>query len=333
MQPQLKPTTTPSLDALYSLIQADLKRVDEALLARVEKNAAMIQEVAKHIIASGGKRIRPAMTLISAQLCGYQGSQHVSLAAAVELLHTATLLHDDVVDESNLRRGLATANHVFGNKASILVGDFLLGQAFQLMATDGTIEALQILSDASAVISQGEVLQLMQEGNIDIAEQDYMTIISSKTAVLFACASELGAVISEKPEWQPSLKSYGSAVGMAFQLVDDALDYNADQKKLGKTLGDDFREGKITLPVLLAYREANEEEKTFWQRTMAEHNQTPQDFAQAITYIQRHKTIERTLDVAAHQVKLAKDALLELPQGSARDAMFELADFCLARAY
>lgn len=333
MQPKTKPAQTSTLDALYQLVRDDLKQVDECILGRVNQEAPLISDVAHHIIASGGKRIRPAITLISAQLCGYRGAQHIDLAAAVELLHTATLLHDDVVDESNLRRNRPTANHVFGNKASILVGDFLLSQAFQLMSGTGSLAALKILSDASAIISQGEVLQLMHQGNMEMTEADYLAIVTAKTAILFSSAAELGAVIANRPEWEKPLHVYGKAIGMAFQLVDDALDYSANQQELGKTVGDDFREGKLTLPVLIAYREGNAEEKAFWERTMARTEQTPQDLAQAMSYLHRHQAIQQALGAAKTQAESAKQALTPLPDSPARSAMCDIADFCIARAY
>ena len=334
MKPQNKATHTISLDSLYALVRGDLAQVDEVILSRVAEQAPLIYDVAKHIIGSGGKRIRPAITLIAAQACGYHGAQHINFAAAVELLHTATLLHDDVVDESHLRRGLPTANDTFGNKASILVGDFLLSQAFQLMVAADSMAGLRILSDASAVISQGEVLQLMHQGNIAITEEDYMAILAAaKTAVLFSTAAELGAVISGEPKWEEALRAYGHAVGLAFQIVDDALDYTADEAKLGKTVGDDFREGKITLPVLIAYRAGNAEEKAFWARTMSEHEQREGDLAQANTYLHSHNAISQALTTAKKYSEEAKEALAPLPASPARDAMFDLADFCIARAF
>jgi octaprenyl-diphosphate synthase len=333
MQPQKKPATAPSLDALYALIQHDLKRVDECILSRVAAQVPMIHDVAKHIIASGGKRIRPAITLIAAQLCGYQGEKHIHLAAAVELLHTATLLHDDVVDESDLRRGLPTANETFGNKASILVGDFLLSQAFVLMASDGEIGSLKLLADASAVISRGEVLQLMHQNDVEVSEDSYREILMAKTAALFATAAELGAVIINKPAERAALKEYGTAIGMAFQLVDDALDYSADQNTLGKTVGDDFREGKITMPVLIAYRDGSTEEKAFWSRTMGDLKQTPEDLAKATALLTAHKAIARTIEIASAEADKAKNALNSFKDSPAKAAMRDLADFCIARAY
>jgi len=322
-----------TLDALYTLIQGDLKRVDTLILNRVKSEVPLIHSIAEHIIASGGKRIRPALTLISSQLCGYGGDKHIALAAAVEFIHTATLLHDDVVDESKLRRGLATANEVFGNKASVLVGDFLLSQAFQLMVADGSLKVLKILSDASAVIAKGEVMQLMVEGEVDTGMDAYLKVIAAKTAELFAAACELGAVASGNTAWEPRLRDFGMHVGIAFQLMDDVLDYAADQETLGKTVGDDFREGKITLPVIFAYEAGNAEEKTFWKRTMSDLQQKPEDLSQAIALLTKHKAIAKSVAVAQDYCERARQSLAEFSNSPAKSAMLDIVDFCASRAY
>lgn len=333
MQPQRQTPAPVTLDALYTLIGDDLKRVDETILARINRDVPLIYDIARHIIASGGKRIRPAVTLIAAQLCGYKGARHIGLAASMELIHTATLLHDDVVDESKLRRGLATANDLFGNKASILVGDYLLGQAFQLMVADESLVSLDILSTASAIISQGEVEQLMVEGDLSITQDVYMRIITAKTAVLFAASAELGAVAADQPDQRANLREYGLSLGIAFQLVDDALDYDADEKTLGKTVGDDFREGKITLPVLLAYAEGSEEERAFFAHTMSDLEQTAEDLTKATQILHHHRTIERTIAMAADYAQKAKESLAAFKPSPAKQAMLDLADFCIQRAY
>jgi len=322
-----------SLDALYALVRDDLVRVDNVILERVKNEIPLIHDIARHIIASGGKRIRPALTLISALACGYEGPRHVALAAAVEFIHTATLLHDDVVDESKLRRGLATANEIFGNKASVLVGDFLLGQAFQLMVADGSLKSLKILSDAAAVIAKGEVMQLMTEGEPETSIENYLQVISSKTAILFASACELGAVVAEKPEHESCLREFGIYIGMAFQLIDDALDYSADRETLGKNTGDDFQEGKITLPVILAYSAGDEDEQAFWNRTLSEREQLPKDFAIAQSLMRKYGAIAQTIDMAEHYCEKARQALAGFPQSPARSAMLDIVDFCAARAY
>lgn len=322
-----------TLDALYALIRNDLKRVDEMILSRVKNEITLIHDLAKHIINSGGKRIRPALTLISAQLCGYEGDRHIRLAAAVEFLHTATLLHDDVVDESKLRRGLATANELYGNKASVLVGDFLLGQAFQLMVADSSLKSLKILSDAAAIISKGEVMQMMTEGEPETTVENYLQVISSKTAVLFASACELGAVVSGHEAWEQHLREFGIYIGLAFQLADDALDYSADQAKLGKTVGDDFREGKVTLPVILAYGNSSQEEKEFWSRTLSERRQTPDDFETAVLLMDKYDSLRQTLSMAGRYCEKARKCLAAFPPSAALDAMLETVEFCAARGY
>ena len=322
-----------SLDALYTLIRTDLKRVDTLIVERVRSDITLIETVAQHIISSGGKRIRPALTLISAQLCGYEGARHIPLAASIEFIHTATLLHDDVVDESLLRRGVPTANASFGNKASILVGDFLLSQAFQLMVEDGSLRVLKILSDASAVISEGEVLQLMTEGEPATSLESYLQVISRKTAVLFAAACELGAVAGGKTETEEPLRDFGHNIGMAFQLIDDALDYSADQETLGKTVGDDFREGKVTLPVITAYAAADAQEKAFWQRTLGDGQQDETDLAQAQALIEKHRGVQTTIAMAHDYCEKARQNLAGFAASPAKAAMLDIVDFCASRAY
>jgi octaprenyl-diphosphate synthase len=326
-------TKPASLDAMNALIGDDLQQVNNLILQRVKNEIPLISDIITHIVASGGKRIRPALTLICAKLCSYGGDRHIALAAAVEFIHTATLLHDDVVDESKLRRGLPTANEVFGNKASVLVGDFLLSQAFQFMVSDGSLKVLKILSDASAVIAKGEVMQLMTEGEPQTALQDYLDVVSAKTAVLFASACELGAVVSEKPELEDKLRNFGMAIGTAFQLIDDALDYVADEKSLGKAVGDDFREGKVTLPVILAYEAGSREEKNFWTRTLSDLNQCNEDLAQAISIMEKHKSIEKTINMAGQYCEKARQELMSFPPSLSRTALFDLVDFCASRAY
>jgi len=328
------PTTKlASLDAMNALIGDDLQQVNNLILQRVKNEIPLISDIITHIVASGGKRIRPALTLICSKLCNYSGTRHIPLAAAVEFIHTATLLHDDVVDESKLRRGLPTANEVFGNKASVLVGDFLLSQAFQFMVSDGSIKVLKILSDASAVIAKGEVMQLMTEGEPQTTLQDYLDVVSAKTAVLFASACELGAVVSEKPELEAKLRSFGMAIGTAFQLIDDALDYVADEKSLGKAVGDDFREGKVTLPVIIAYEAASKEEKSFWTRTLSDLNQCNEDLAQAISLMEKHQSITKTIDLAGEYCEKARQELMSFPPSLSRTALLDLVDFCANRAY
>lgn len=322
-----------SLDAMYALIGDDLKQVNILIIERVKNEIPLINDIVSHIVSSGGKRIRPALTLICSKLCGYSEKRHITLAAAVEFIHTATLLHDDVVDESKLRRGLPTANEVFGNKASVLVGDFLLSQAFQFMVADGSLKVLKVLSDASAIIAKGEVMQLISEGEPETSTEDYLGIITSKTAALFAAACELGAIVSEKTEHETTLRNFGINIGIAFQLVDDALDYVADEETLGKTIGDDFREGKITLPVIMAYAAGNKEEKSFWMRTMGDLEQTHDDLDKAIILLEKHNAISKTIAMAESYCKKSREALAAFPPSLARTALYDLIDFCVSRAY
>ena len=250
-----------SITPLMQLVESDMKRVNSLILSKTGSEVEMIPEVAKHLIDSGGKRLRPMITLAAAQMCGYEGDGHITLASSVEFMHTATLLHDDVVDESDMRRGKLAARMLWGNEASVLVGDFLLGQAFRMMVEVGSLQALDVLSHAATVIAEGEVLQLQTSKNLDTTEDEYLEVIRSKTAALFAAAAEVGPIISNaSPAIINGLRSYGNNLGLAFQLIDDALDYGGNAGDLGKNTGDDFREGKVTLPVLLAYRRGSDEE-------------------------------------------------------------------------
>ena len=266
----------PSLDPLSRLLGSDLEHVNRLIVDRMQSPVALIPQLAGHIVASGGKRLRPMLTLGCARLCGYRGTRHVALAAAVEFIHTATLLHDDVVDASDLRRGRDTANAVWGNQPAILVGDFLFSRSFELMVADGSLRILEILSRASSVIAEGEVLQLMTQNNLQTTEASYLEVIRAKTAELFAAASRIGAVVAERPhEEEMALDRFGRDLGIAFQLVDDMLDFSARQTELGKSIGDDFRDGKVTLPILLAFARGDEEERAFWRRTLEDMDQRP----------------------------------------------------------
>ena len=323
-----------SLEKMNALAAADLRRVNQLIIERMDSPVALIPQLAGHIVAAGGKRLRPTLTLASARLCGYSGERHIALAACVEFIHTATLLHDDVVDESDLRRGLATANAVWGNKASVLVGDFLFARAFQLMVEDGSLRVLDILSNASAVIAEGEVAQLITANDTETSESAYLDVIEGKTATLFAAACRIGAVVAERPKAQEeALDSYGLNLGIAFQLVDDALDYSASQAELGKEVGDDFREGKITLPIVLAYRRGNEKERKFWRRTLEDMNQKDEDLQHAIGLLDAHGTLKDTVERARHYGAIARDALGIFPESEAKAALLEAVDFSIERAY
>jgi octaprenyl-diphosphate synthase len=324
----------PSLEPLIALVRDDLDRVNDEIVKRMESRVPLIPQLAGHIIASGGKRLRPMLTLAAARLCGYRGSRQVLLAACVEFIHTATLLHDDVVDASELRRGKKTANTVWGNEASVLVGDFLFTRSFQLMVEDGSLEVLRILCNASAVIAEGEVQQLTTSNDTATSEDAYLEVISAKTAALFAAACRVGAVIADRPKAEcDALESYGRNLGIAFQLVDDALDYAGRSASFGKNVGDDFKEGKITLPVILAFRRGEAEERAFWKRTLERRQQAEGDLERAIALMEKHGTLRATIDRARHYGAMARDALGLFPDGELKSAMIEAIDFSIDRAH
>jgi octaprenyl-diphosphate synthase len=323
-----------SLAPLSALVEEDMAHVNRIILDRARSNVELIPELARHLIDSGGKRLRPMLTIAAAKLCSYKGDSHIPLAASVEFMHTATLLHDDVVDESSLRRGKTAARLVWGNEASVLVGDFLLGQAFKMMVDVGSLGALRILSDAAAVIAEGEVMQLITAKNTETTEDDYLAVIDAKTAVLFAAAAEVGGVIALRPKSETSaLRSYGRNLGLAFQLVDDALDYSGEPSMLGKSVGDDFREGKITLPVVLCYRRGNASERGFWQRTLQEGKIGDDDLAEAMALMKRHNALVDTMERARHYGAIARDALAIFGDCEAKSALLEAIEFCVDRPF
>lgn len=319
---------------LQELVAEDMLIVNQTILDRMKSSVVLIPELAGHLISSGGKRLRPMLTLACARLVGYEGKRHTKLATCVEFIHTATLLHDDVVDESHLRRGKKTANIVWGNKPSVLVGDFLFSRSFELMVEDGSLKVLKILSNASSVIAEGEVLQLTTSNNMGTTEDAYLEVIKAKTAALFAAACQISAVVGERSEEEENaLKSYGMNLGIAFQLIDDALDYSAKQGTLGKSIGDDFREGKITLPLILASRRGDKEETEFWKRTVVKLKQDDSDLEHAISLIQKHDSINGTIERARHYGAKAKDDLAIFSDGQYRKVLENIVDFCINRAY
>jgi octaprenyl-diphosphate synthase len=323
-----------SIERLAELVAPDMERVNATILARTGSDVAMIPEVANHLISSGGKRLRPMLTLAMAKLAGYVGDGHVKLAAAVEFMHTATLLHDDVVDESDLRRGKLAARMVWGNEASVLVGDFLLGQAFKMMVEVGNLHALDILSSAATVIAEGEVMQLGAAKNTATNEDEYMAVIRAKTAELFAAACEVGPALAAKEKTElAACRSFGMNLGIAFQLVDDALDYGGKSARLGKNVGDDFREGKVTLPVVLSFRRGSESERGFWNRTLVDGDIRDGDLDQAIAFMAKHHAIEDTVGRARHYGAIATDALALVPLSAIKTALEEAVAFCIARAH
>ncbi|MGH1399326.1 MAG: polyprenyl synthetase family protein [Alphaproteobacteria bacterium] len=320
------------LTTLSEHLTEDMRQVNSAILNHMQSDVALIPQLASYLIAAGGKRIRPLLTLAATAIHAGNMSRAHGLAASVEFIHTATLLHDDVVDESDQRRGQDSANLIFGNQASVLVGDFLFSRAFQLMTADGNLEILKILSSASAVISEGEVMQLTTANNIDTTFDEYLEVIKAKTAALFAAATEIGPVIAgaDKAQ-QQAMHDYGMYLGIAFQIADDALDYAADQATLGKTIGDDFREGKMTLPVILAIQNASEEEREFWQRTLGNKDQTEDDLAHAQSLIAKHDCITKTLNTAREYGRKAQEALNTTPSHELRTLLHALIPYTIER--
>ena len=317
-----------------ALVAEDMHGVNAVILERMQSKVVLIPELAGHLIAGGGKRMRPMLTLGCAALLGYSGTRHQKLSAAVEFIHTATLLHDDVVDGSGLRRGKQTANLIWGNPASVLVGDFLFSRAFELMVEDGSLRVLKILSHASAVIAEGEVEQLTTQRRIETDEEQYLTIISAKTAALFAAACRIAPVVAEADEEAEfALERYGKYLGIAFQLVDDVLDYGSEQDVMGKAAGDDFRDGKVTLPVILAYARGSEDERSFWRSAMAGERVSDEDLERAIGLLRGSEALSETLDRARQYGRRALDALAGFPSSKAKSALSEAVEFAISRAY
>jgi octaprenyl-diphosphate synthase len=330
----LNAKTEPSLEPLIALVAADMNGVNSVILERMQSKVALIPELAGHLIAGGGKRMRPMLTLASASLLGYPGTRHHKLAAAVEFIHTATLLHDDVVDGSGMRRGKRTANLIWGNSASVLVGDFLFSRAFELMVEDGSLKVLKILSHASAVIAEGEVNQLTAQRQIDTDEEHYLEIISAKTAALFAAACRVAPVVAEASEdSELALECYGRNLGIAFQLTDDVIDYASDEATMGKDSGDDFRDGKVTLPVILAYARGNEHDRKFWRAAITGERTADEDLAQAISLLRSTDALADTIERARHYGRRAIDSLANFPASKAKSALIEAVEFAIARAY
>lgn len=328
------PERQPSLDPVINLVAAEMNQVNAVILERMQSQIPLIPELAGHLIAGGGKRMRPMLTLATARLLDYSGARHHKLAATVEFIHTATLLHDDVVDGSDLRRGRRTANIIWGNPASVLVGDFLFSRAFELMVEDGSLKVLKILSNASAVIAEGEVNQLTAQRQITTGEDKYLDIIGAKTAALFAAACRISAVVAERDEaTEEALDSFGRNLGIAFQLVDDAIDYASDAETMGKGVGDDFRDGKVTLPVILAYARGSADDKAFWQAAMEGRRISDEDLSHAKALLSQSRAIDDTMMRARHYGQRAIDALGPFAPGAAKNALIETVEFAIARAY
>lgn len=320
-------------ERMAAYLTDDLDRVGALIAERMaSEHAPRIPEVTQHLVGAGGKRLRPMLTLGAARMMGYEGDNHIRLAATVEFIHTATLLHDDVVDESKQRRGRPTANLLWDNQSSVLVGDYLFARSFQLMVETGSLAVLDILSNAAATIAEGEVLQLTAARNLETTEQTYIQIVRGKTAALFAAACEVGGVIAGSPEPQvAALRTYGDALGIAFQIVDDLLDYGGDAAATGKNVGDDFREGKLTLPLIKAIARADSAERTFWNRVIAKGKHDAADLDRAMGLLARHGAMEATRNDAIGWAETARKALKTLPKNEMRDMLDDLADYVVAR--
>jgi octaprenyl-diphosphate synthase len=332
---QVKAPAPPSggVDGLVALAAGDMVRVNALITERMASHVPVIPALAEHLITAGGKRLRPLLTVAASRLAGGNGEAGVKLAAAVEFIHTATLLHDDVVDVSNLRRGKVAAHLIWGASSAVLVGDFLFARAFELMVETGSMEALRILAHASSVIAEGEVLQLTSSNDLALPQATYLAIIGAKTAELFAAAAESGAVAAGASKAQVgALRTYGMDLGLAFQLVDDALDYGATTEALGKTAGDDFREGKATLPLLLAVARTGKPEADFWERTVMAREQAEGDFERARDMVIATGALQSTQDLARDYAASAKAALAVFPDSDWKTALLDLADFAVSRA-
>jgi len=326
-------TSAAVVDRMQDLLSKDLAAVEDILKDRAASPVKMIPDLSGYIVAAGGKRLRPMITLSAAQSVGEANPATHALAAAVEFIHTATLLHDDVVDESDLRRGKAAAKTVWGNTASILVGDFLFARAFTLMVETGSLEILGILSNASTVIAEGEVRQLAALGQTDLPTEEYIAICEAKTAALFEAAARSGALSVGGEACADALAAYGKNLGLAFQIVDDALDYGGTTSLIGKSVGDDFREGKLTLPVIIARRRGTDEDRNFWDRAMIPAKQAEGDLARAIRLIRSTGAADATAREAVAYAEMAKAAIQSLPESEHRKALMDLADFCVSRVY
>jgi octaprenyl-diphosphate synthase len=323
-----------SLDPLFRLMSGDLERVNALIVEHMHSQVALIPQLAGHIVSAGGKRLRPLLTLACARLGGYRGDRHIAIAAVVEFIHTATLLHDDVVDASELRRGRDTANAVWGNKPAVLVGDFLFARAFQLMVADGSLRVLEILSKAASIIAEGEVQQLLTANDTGTSEEAYLAVIEAKTAALFAAAARVGAVLAERPvDDEMALERFGRNLGIAYQLIDDMLDFSAEQTELGKTVGDDFRDGKMTLPIVIAFARGDAEERGFWRRTLEDGEQKAGDLERAVRILERRGALAETLARARAYAGAAIDALGRFPDSPLRRALADAAAFATERGF
>ena len=331
----LKKSANSAYLELKNLLGDKLQKVENLIQEKLKSEVNLIQKMSDHHLRSGGKRLRALLTLESAKLTGYkEDNRDINLAACVELIHSATLLHDDVIDESELRRGVKTTNSVWGNQSSILVGDYLLSRCFEMMVEDGDLEVLKLLSSTSSKIAQGEVLQLQHKGEADLLEETYIDIINLKTASLFSAATKTGACLSGSNEKEKkALESYGRNLGLAFQIADDALDFYAKEKLFGKEIGKDFFEGKVTLPMIIIFQKGNKEEKNFLNDIMKKEKRTEQDFSNTLSLINKYKAVEATFKKAEYFVNVSYDALAIFPDNDDKKILQNLTSFSLNRSF
>lgn len=320
-----------TLSEIRTLIQDDIQAVDQLILNRLSSDVVLINQIGHYIINSGGKRLRPLLVLLSARACGYTGSDHQLMAAVIEFIHTSTLLHDDVVDESDTRRGNKTANEVWGNAASVLVGDFLYSRSFEMMVEPGNIKIMQVMSEATNVIAEGEVLQLLNCHDADTTKERYMEVIHRKTAKLFEAATQMGPILANKPELEEAFISYGKHLGAAFQLIDDALDYTANEEELGKNIGDDLAEGKPTLPLIYVLENGSETEKQIIRRAIE--SEGINLLEEVTEIIKASGAIAYTQEIAQNEAELAKVALSSLEESDLKNALWSLADLAVNRSH
>ena len=320
------------MQSALNIIGDDLKRVEEQFRKDLESDVPLIRKVAEYVLSSGGKRVRPALLLLAARLCDYKGDKAVPLASVVEFIHTASLLHDDVVDSATLRRGIASANTLWGNEASVLVGDFLFSKSFSLMVAVGSLDILRVLSGATTIIAEGEVLQLLCTGELDLSEESYIGVVRSKTAILMSAACEAGAILGKvSPEKQRLLADFGMDLGIAFQLMDDTLDYIATEEQFGKSIGHDLEEGKITLPLIHTLRHCSEEERTIIAAVIEKDEMSLDDFRDVSGLVKRYGGIDYTVDLARNYIAGCTAHLAAFGQSQVKDALLELSDYIITR--
>lgn len=327
-------SVTDPISKIQNLLVNELRLVDQVIKSRVQNRVEVIPLIADYVFSAGGKRIRTILLLLCTKLFGYRGESHITLSAAVEFIHTATLLHDDVVDNSEVRRGRASVNQKWDNKNSILVGDYLFSQAFCLMAQDGNLAVMDILSKTSAILSEGELIQTSAQFNLQTTKEKYIEIISAKTAELFSAVTHVAAIISKRPvEELIAMKKFGKNLGLVFQIIDDTLDYSSSDLILGKNIGEDFKEGKVTLPIILVYDKCNDEEKEFWNRVICLNNQNQSDFHHAMTILNKYNIFEEVKKTAREYYLSAKDNLQLIPDSESKQLIIEILDFSLNRAF